>query len=185
MDDYYEVIDFWFDYLEPRQWFEKNKKIDDKIRDKFLNLYTDITCGRCREWTKSPKGVLAIIIVLDQFSRNMFRETSKMYSFDMMALNLAKNALEEGFDKELTPIERTFLYMPFMHSEDLEDQYRCVILFEKLVNEDEKFEKNLEFAKAHRDIILKFKRFPHRNEILDRTSTPLEKEFLKQENSSF
>ncbi len=185
MKDYYEILDFWFEELEPDDWFRKDSKLDDKIRNKFEHVYNDITCGRYNHLMNSPKGTLAIIIVLDRFSRNMFRDTEKMFSFDLMALKLTKHAIKNKFDKELEPIERLFLYMPFMNSEELEHQNKCIKLFEKLAKEEKEIESNLNLVKKNISIIERFGRFPHRNEVLERPSTQEEIKFLKQFRTGF
>lgn len=185
MEEYVKVLDFWFEELTPEQWFKKDPNLDNLIRDKFEDLYSSITCGGYLQWRNNPFSLLAKIIVLDQFSRNMFRDTQKMFTFDMLALNLAKLGIDRGFDKELSFEERAFMYMPFMHSEDIEDQNKCVELFKELAKEDSKYENNLNFAIRHKEIIEQFNRFPHRNEILERPSTSQEIEFLKKPNSSF
>lgn len=132
-------------------------------------------------WQEHPQSALALVIVLDQFSRNMFRDSPAMYETDKKALSVAKSAVERGFDTELPAFQRWFLYMPFMHSEDPEDQRRSVELFQKLGGE---VETNLKYAIGHRDTVERFGRFPHRNEILGRKSTSEEKEFLEDQNRS-
>jgi len=175
-----DVLDFWFsDRVRPLQ-FEKNPDFDKEITDKFLAYYEAATAHKLEGWLETAKGALALIIVLDQFARNMFRDTPKSFAADPQALSIANMALEEGFDEAVSPKQRHFFYMPFMHSEDLADQDRCVALFSDLGNEDA-----LHFAKLHRDIIARFGRFPHRNQVLSRESTPEEEAFLKEPNSSF
>lgn len=168
-----DVLQFWFQELKPRDWFEKNDEIDRRIRERFATLHADLT----REAIAIPdtaRGHLAAVIVLDQFSRNMFRNSPDAYAADERALRLADRALELGFDRQLTPDERRFLYMPFMHAEDPAAQARCVELFTSLADPV-----SLDYAIEHRDIVDRFGRFPHRNAVLQRASTPEELEFLK------
>lgn len=183
--DYNKILEFWFEELKYNDWFKKDKVLDEEISNRFGDIYFKITSGQYQEWKENSKSLLAMILVLDQFSRNMFRDSEKMYSFDLMALNLAKLAIEKGFDLELSLPERSFIYMPFMHSENIEDQKTCVKLFQIMLREDKKYEMMFKFAKRHMKVIEEFGRFPHRNEILERKSTPNEIEFLEEPNSSF
>lgn len=194
-----EVLDFWFGELdeegrtEPevsKRWFQKSDAFDEEIRSRFEGRYEEIAAGDHREWLRSPRGRLAYVIVLDQFSRNMFRDTPKMYALDERALQVALEGIEVGEDQELAFAERPFLYMALMHSESLKIQERCVELFEGFRDElqgekREKIEYNLQYAIAHLEIVARFGRFPHRNEILGRESTPEELAFLKEPGSSF
>jgi len=146
--------------------------------------------GKCEGWLGDGPGTLAYVVVLDQFARNMFRDTPTMFAADALALNAAQQGVEKGFDKALRTHEAVFLYMPLMHAEDLAAQNRCIELFEQLAERsDERAAKqvrgNVDFAIRHRDIIARFGRFPHRNAILKRESTPEEIEFLKTPGSSF
>ena len=171
-------------------WWSKNPDIDREITDRFETITLAIADGRLSEWQASPPGLLASIIALDQFPRNMYRGTAKSFAFDSMALGFANTMIENKWDQELHRAYRGFAYMPFEHSEDLHDQYRCVSLFRKLSElapeeEREKFGAWVQFAIRHMEIIERFGRFPHRNQILERQSTVEEDEFLQQPNSSF
>ena len=173
-----DVLDFWF--ADPARWWRKDPAFDAEIRQRFEALHTAIERGDHEAWRQTPRGALAYVLVLDQFSRNMFRDTAKSFASDAQALAAAKDAIDRGFDAQLTPAERTWFYLPLMHSEALADQERCVALFQTIDAPE-----NLDFAKKHRDIIVRFGRFPHRNAILGRPSTPEELEFLTQPGSSF
>lgn len=190
------VLRFWFgeltelgaDDAHQRSWFSKDEAFDAKIREAFLEEHRAITRGEREEWLSTPRGRLAYVIVLDQFSRNMFRGTPETFATDLKALDAAKAGIDAGEDSALAVDERVFLYMPLMHSEEIADQNRCVDLFSALAAahpEKARIARNVTFAKAHRDIIVRFGRFPHRNEILGRSSTSEEQAFLKEPNSSF
>jgi uncharacterized protein (DUF924 family) len=166
-----DVINFWFDELQPEQWFKKDPELDQKIKDKFLEVHTQATKGELDDWRLSPLGRLAEIIVLDQFSRNIYRDKPQSFAYDSLALVLA----QEGIRKK-----QSFFYMPYMHSESLMIHRHALQLFDK-----PGFEHNLEFERKHMVIIERFGRYPHRNEILGRESTPEEIEFLKGPDSSF
>lgn len=169
------IIEFWFDAQNKVLWFSKNPEFDNLIKTKFLHFYEQALLGKLDHWKESPEGILALIIVFDQFPRNIFRNTAKSFATDERALNLAKPAIENSIDKKLVSDEyRHFLYMPFMHSEVLSDQEKSLQLF-----------KHNEYAQRHYDIIRRFGRFPHRNNLLNRISTAEELEFLKQPDSSF
>lgn len=178
---YQDVLDFWFNELTPSQWFTKDDEMDQTIKARFSQLHQQASQGECDEWRRSLKGRLAEIIVLDQFSRNLYRDSSLAFSSDSMALVLAQEALAHGGDlSELSAVERSFIYMPFMHSESLKMHDKAVVYFS-----EPGLENNLEFEHRHRDIILRFGRYPHRNQVLGRNSTPEEIAFLKEPGSSF
>ncbi len=177
-----EVLKFWFDEIEPVQWFQKNDSFDQEISDRFMLTYDMAKKDLCASWTRDAEGVLALCIVLDQFPRNMFRGQPKSFETDQKALLISREALHKGFDQVLSPQKRTFLYMPFMHSESLEDQEKSVKLFESM-KEDNPL--NYEYAIKHLAVILEFGRFPHRNKILGRESTAAEKIYLDQAGSGF
>ena len=146
--------------------------------------------GELEEWKTEPRGSLAFVILCDQFSRNMYRDTPRAFAFDSLALETSRTALESGFQDDLADVEAYFLFMPFMHSEEPEDQRECVRLFRERRDSARPAVRGmlgraLEFAERHRDIVERFGRFPHRNKILGRQSTPEELEFLEQPNSSF
>lgn len=175
-----EVINFWFNELEPQQWFKKDEELDTTIKARFSVLHRQAKAGELFEWRKTALGSLAEIILLDQFSRNIYRDTPESFATDPLVLALAQFAISQGFDAELSQTERSFLYLPFMHSESPKIHVEAVTLFENLGNEY-----NLEFEHKHKDIIDRFGRYPHRNAILGRESTEAEIEFLQQPNSSF
>ncbi len=196
---YEAVLEFWFGPLDERgvatqekskSWFEKNDAFDREIEARFGALHAALARGEREDWLSSTRGSLATVIVLDQFSRNMFRNTKQMFASDPRALAVATSLVERGADRELAFAERGFVYMPFMHSERLSDQERCVELFRTFRDEHQGelrdiCQYSLGYAERHRDIIQRFGRFPHRNAILGRESTPEELEFLKQPGSSF
>ena len=186
-----EVLDFWFGregepgYGEFRTaWFEKNPAFDEEVRDRFLGAHEDAAAGLYDGWLEEARGALALAILLDQFPRNMFRGDPRTYATDEKAREVARYALERALDRELPPFQRQFLYMPFMHSEDLEDQRRSVELFRALADEPGATDVT-EYAVGHMEIVRRFGRFPHRNEVLGRATTPEEAEFLKGPGSSF
>lgn len=175
-----DVIQFWFHEVSPDMHFAKSAEFDQKIRLRFLSAYEDIVAGKTAGWRKTPEGRLAEIIVLDQFARNMFRETPKAFAADELALKLAQEAVAAGDDLKLTIEQRSFIYMPYMHSEKLSAHEEALKLFAQ-----PGLEGNLKYEILHKRIIDRFGRYPHRNKILNRTSTPEEIEFLKEKNSSF
>jgi uncharacterized protein (DUF924 family) len=172
-----EVLAFWFD--DSGRWWKKDPAFDAEVRDRFLDLYDRVMRDEREDWLETSRGTLAYVIVLDQFSRNMFRGSRRMFESDPRALAAAHSALDRGFDRGVSSDERMFLYMPFMHSEDIADQDRCAGLFASALP------KWLPNAEEHRDIIRRFGRFPHRNALLGRRSTAEELEFLKRPGSSF
>jgi len=174
-----DVLTFWFEESGPAQWFIKDEAFDRTIRERFLETYERISQGETEDWRETPEGRLAEIIVLDQFSRNMFRSSPQAFKEDERALALAKEAVRVGEDKNVPPKWRHFFYMPYMHSESFKVHEEAVPLFEALGNKEA-----LKYEIEHKDIIGRFGRYPHRNEVLGRTSTPEELEFLK-EHSGF
>ena len=197
--DTHRVIDFWFGNLDRHgladkehvsSWWKKDEAFDAALRAHFMDLHAEIMDGGRRTWQSQDLGVLATVIVLDQFSRNMFRGTPRMYESDQLAVELATKALEDGVDRRVATHHAVFLYMPFMHSEALEHQERCITLFRELAERVEgpardAVSGNVDYAIQHRDIVARFGRFPHRNEILGRDSSAEEREFLTQPGSSF
>jgi uncharacterized protein (DUF924 family) len=167
-----DVIAFWLAAGASR-WFEPDATFDAELRERFLPTYEAAIAGRLSDWEDTPRGTLALLIVLDQFPRNMFRDTSRVYAADARALDLAGRAVERGFDAQFGFPERQFFYLPFMHSENLDDQERCVALYGAAGDAD-----GLKWAEHHADIVRRFGRFPHRNAILGRASTPEEQAFL-------
>ncbi len=177
---YIEILNFWFDEIEKSMWWIKNEDFDQLIIERFMQIHNEANSCELYDWRKSAKGRLAEIIVLDQFSRNMFRDESRSFASDSLALALSQEAISLNLDSELNDIERSFLYMPFMHSESLRIHKVAVELFKK-----NGIESNYEFEIKHRDIIERFGRYPHRNSILGRVSTKEEIAFLKQPGSRF
>lgn len=177
-----EVLRFWFEETKPQQWFQKNDSFDMEISERFMVTYDMAKKDLCADWTRDADGVLALCIVLDQFPRNMFRRTPKAFETDEKALLIAKDALHQGFDAVLSPMKRKFIYMPFMHSEDLDDQKRCVALFEAMKDDDPM---SYEYAVKHMEVIEKFGRFPHRNEALGRESSDEELLYLDLPGAGF
>ena len=167
-----DVLAFWRAAGEDK-WFEKDDAFDRAIRDNFLSTYEAAAAGNLNGWEKTPDGALALIIVLDQFPRNLFRNDARAFATDPLALAATRQAVAAGFDKEIEHELIPFLYMPLMHSENVADQLRCVDLFRDYGNDN-----NLKFAEIHRDIIERFGRFPHRNPVLCRATTPEEQAFL-------
>jgi len=177
--DYTSVYNFWFNELTPKQWFEKSEKLDKEIEAKFLVLHKESVAGELTSWRENHQGTLSEIILLDQFSRNIFRDKKEAFQFDDLALSIAKEAIERKQDLKLSTVERSFLYMPFMHSESLDVHEEAVILFNT-----PGLESNYKFELEHKAIIEKFGRYPHRNKILGRESSPKEIDFLDQPSSS-
>ncbi len=168
-----DILHFWFAELSPKNWFRRDADVDAAIKRRFGGVYEELKDGVPADWLDRPEGYLAAVIVLDQFPRNMFRDSARAFARDEAALALAKRAIAQGLDDELTPKERSFLYMPFQHSEDAGDQARWVGLFTALGNPS-----NLDFALRHQAVIDRFGRFPHRNKVLGRPSTAEEEAFL-------
>jgi uncharacterized protein (DUF924 family) len=175
-----DVLYFWFTESGPKRWWKKSDAFDALIERRFLSLYESAHMGELFEWRESPRGRLAEIIVLDQFPRNMFRGDARSFESDAIALTLAQEAVSIGADRLLSAEEKQLLYMPYMHSESLKVHDEAVKIFSQ-----PGMENNLDFEHRHRDIIVRFGRYPHRNDILGRKSTPEEIEFLKQPGSSF
>ncbi|NMP31995.1 DUF924 domain-containing protein [Thalassotalea sp. M1531] len=175
-----EILTFWFNEISPQQWWQKDDEFDALIKKRFESIHHKAVNGELSHWRESALGSLAEVIVLDQFSRNIYRDKPQSFAFDSLALALAQNAIAKGFNAELDETKRSFLYLPFMHSESLVIHEQAVHLYKALGNAA-----NLEFELKHKAIIEQFGRYPHRNEILGRKSTEAEIEFLKQPNSSF
>jgi uncharacterized protein (DUF924 family) len=175
-----DIITFWFEEIESCKWWSKDHHFDDLIKKRFSDIHRAAKCCELSDWRKTAQGRLAEIIVLDQFSRNMFRNSALSFAADPLALALAQEAISVGADAELNQGQRSFLYMPFMHSESLIIHDAAVKLYT-----DNGSQYSLDFEIKHRIIIAEFGRYPHRNSILGRTSTQAEREFLTQDNSSF
>lgn len=171
MSDWREdVLKFWFN-LEPKQWWGGGPELDEEIHRRFLDLWEEKRQLPADRFLDHPLTAATGVILFDQFPRNMFRGHADQFSTDPLALAIAKGAVDLGLDEDLEPQERGFLYMPFQHSEDLDDQKRSLLLFTKLGDDNQ-----LKYAKLHHDIIKRFGRFPHRNKILGRTPRPEEVE---------
>lgn len=175
-----EVIEFWFEEIEPKQRFKKDPAFDALISERFADVHEQASKGLLYTWREHPLDALAEIIVLDQFSRNMFRDSPGAFAYDTLALVLAQEAVRRKLDAELEDRYKSFLYMPFMHSESKEIHEIAIYLFDQPGLED-----NFNFEVKHKEIIDRFDRYPHRNEILGRESTPEELEFLAQPGSGF
>ena len=167
-----EIVAFWRE-AGADKWFAKIKEFDDDIRRRFLATYEAAAAGKLASWEENAEGALALLILLDQFPRNMFRGDPRAFATDPLARAVAERALARGFDQATDETMRAFFYLPFMHSEVLADHNRCVRLYEELGNADQ-----LKWAKLHRDIVEEFGRFPHRNRFLGRETTPAEQRFL-------
>jgi uncharacterized protein (DUF924 family) len=161
-----EVLDFWFS-LKPEQWWKADSELDGEVRERFLELWEEQSGRPASDFLGSPEEALAAIILFDQFPRNMFRGHADQFATDHMALTIAREAVELGYDETFEQPRRGFLYMPFQHSEDGGDQQRSVALFTALGDPEQ-----LRYAKLHHDVIERFGRFPHRNPILGRTPRP-------------
>jgi uncharacterized protein (DUF924 family) len=177
---YTSVYDFWFKELTPKQWFDKSDNLDKKIQENFIDLHKRSAAGELKSWRESAKGALSEIILLDQFSRNIFRDKKEAFQCDELAIECAKASIQKKQDLELNNTEKSFLYMPFMHSESLEIHEEAIKLFSI-----EGLENNYKFELEHKKIIQRFGRYPHRNIILGRKSTQDEIDFLRQPGSSF
>jgi uncharacterized protein (DUF924 family) len=189
--DFREVLDFWFgpagssERGRPREaWFKKSDAFDGAIRLRFAELQRQAADGLLQPWQAAPDSLLALIVVLDQFSRNLFRGTSAAFATDAQALAAAQLAVARGYDRCLSPVQRWFVYLPFEHAEDLASQRQCLELFEGLRGDPDSAA-TIDYARRHFEIIARFGRFPHRNAILGRVSTPQEIEFLRQPGSRF
>ena len=167
-----EIVTFWRE-AGPDKWFEPEHEFDLTIRSRFFAVYEAAAGGRLAAWQESREGALALVLLLDQFPRNMFRGEARAFATDAMARAVADGALARGFDQATDSTMRAFFYLPFMHSEALVDQDRCIGLYEALGDAEQ-----LRYAREHRDVIKKFGRFPHRNRALDRSTTQAEREFL-------
>ena len=170
-NDAAEIVAFWRE-AGPEKWFKKDDAFDRAIKERFPSRHTEAAARRHDDWEATPEGALALILLFDQFSRNLFRGSAETYAQDEKARSIARRAIEAGFDLKVDPKLRAFFYMPFMHSESLPDLDRCVALSHPIGGD------LLKYAKHHRDIVRRFGRFPHRNAILGRHTTPAEQAFL-------
>jgi len=192
-----EVLDFWFAPDAPAPviseptafptrdwWFRKDAAFDRRIRERFGVPIAQALAGGLGEWSGTPRGALARVLLLDQFTRNAFRDTPDAFAGDARALATARDAVAREYDRTLAPVERWFLYMPFEHSEALQDQEHSVALFRALA-QDTGFADPVDWAEKHANVVRRFGRFPHRNAILGRASTAEELAFLRQRGSRF
>lgn len=189
------VLDFWFmpaadGSHDVQRWFRRDDAFDAAIRAQFMDVHEAAARGELAAWNAQPQGALALLIVLDQFSRNLLRDSPRAFAQDAQARAIAHDMVERGDDQKLEPIERAFVYLPFEHSEDAADQKCSVALFERLEQSVPAAQKSLhavfsDYARQHAEIIEHFGRFPHRNAVLGRASTPEEMAFLKLPGSSF
>ena len=171
-----DIIDYWFSEKSKQFWFASTPTIDKEITSRYEKVWEQAASGNLSIWGETADGSVALIIILDQFPLNMFRGEAKGFKTESMAVEVALNAIDNGFDEEMDNEKLLFLFMPLMHSENLDHQNLQVYLFEK-------YNFNLEFSKHHRDLVKKFGRFPHRNEILGRMSTMEELDYLLSDNA--
>ena len=177
-----EILDFWFIETQPQQWFQVSEDFDQTILERFEEPYNMAASGQFDDWQNSADGALALCILLDQMPRNMFRGTPKAFATDKKALVVSKYAISKGLDQVLSPQKKRFLYLPFEHSENINDQHRSVELYEKTKEDDPL---GYDYAVRHFKVIEQFGRFPHRNQILGRDNTPEEEEYLAQPGAGF
>lgn len=175
-----EILKFWFEEIKPEQWWVKDSKLDQEIAHRFIDIHNKASLGELSHWRGDASGCLEEILILDQFSRNIYRDDPKSFAFDGMALVLAQNCIAKKLHLDLDVSHRRFLYMPYMHSESALIHEQAVELFS-----EKGLEGNLDFELKHKAIIDRFGRYPHRNAILGRKSTAEEIEFLSQPGSSF
>jgi uncharacterized protein (DUF924 family) len=194
-----DILDFWFGELnelgcsspEHRQrWWTKSNAFDEAIGSEFVGDYEAIVAGERDAWRNTARGTLGTIIVLDQFSRNMFRGTPSMFAADELSREVCREGLDAGFDAELEFDELLFFYLPLAHSENIADHHQCIELFNRLIDDcpeslDADARRYLDSVESHRAIVERFGRYPHRNETLGRASTPEETKFLEEPDSSF
>ena len=172
------IIEYWYSDRIKSQWFDSTKELDQEIKDSYEGVWKGAIRGEYDHWNENAEGCLALVIIFDQFPLNMFRDDVKSFSTEGMAVKVTKNAIKNNFDQVLKKEQLAFIYMPLMHSENVDDQNLSVSLFEKAGLVD-----NLRFAKHHRDIVLKFGRFPHRNMVLNRQSSEDELDYLNSDNA--
>jgi uncharacterized protein (DUF924 family) len=185
------VLAFWFGrpddpaHLKKREkWFKKDPTFDHQIATEFLPLYETAVSGGLDDWRAAAPGCLALILVLDQFPRNMFRNTARAFATDAMAREAARHGVDQGFDKTVPPVHRAFFYLPFEHSENLDDQRLSIELFRNC-EPHENYQSSLDYALRHMAVIERFGRFPYRNAALGRVSSPEEQEYVDQPNRGF
>ncbi len=169
----YDIVSFWRE-AGPEKWFLKDEAFDAEIVRRFLPVHEAAAAGQLADWEGTPEGVYALVILLDQFPRNMFRGSPRAFATDALAVEIAGRAIAKGYDEAYQPPEKRFFYIPFMHSEGLADQERCIELCAAADDAD-----GVKYAEIHRDIIRDFGRFPHRNPVLGRKTTAQEQAFLE------
>lgn len=184
------VLVFWFDPANREEWFATQPAFDASIRTRFDETFRLAAEGKLEDWVTTPQGWLALLIVLDQFSRNLHRGDPQAWAQDLHAQRLALWGIEEGFDRQLPPIQRVFAYMPLEHAEDIGLQRRCIALFETLCEDTFAQERHhytdfLDYARKHEAVIARFGRFPHRNVLLGRVCTPEEQAYLAEPGAGF
>jgi uncharacterized protein (DUF924 family) len=184
-----EILEFWFGAADgtdrQKVWFAPDPAFDQACTTAFLADHERAASGEWDDWMDAPSSALALILLLDQFPRNIFRGTARAFSTDAKAQAVAKDARARQFDRSLTPIRRVFMYMPLEHSENLDDQHESLRLFRELAGEDTALAGFVPYAERHLEVIARFGRFPHRNAVLGRVSTPAEAEFLSSGDSQF
>lgn len=183
------ILDFWFE-LPAEAWFKRDVLLDAQIRSRFAETVTQAKKGELDAWTQTAKGRLALIILLDQFTRNLYRNDPEAFASDAAAQKICIEGLDKNDDAQLQPVERIFFVLPLEHAEDLEKQQRLVAYLEKLAasvpqQDEEAFATYLQYGRAHRDVIAKFGRFPHRNMVLGRQNTAAETEYLSKPGAGF
>lgn len=176
--DYQNIIDFWFNEQTKALWFKSTSDFDASLKEKYLAVYTDAKSLKLKDWQTAPLGALALVIILDQFPLNMFRGQPQSFETETLSREIAEQAVKQGFDAELATEQKAFLYMPYMHSENLADQEQSLILFNQ-----EGLENNYRFAQHHYEIVKQFGRFPHRNKILGRENTEAEIEYFDSDKA--
>ncbi|MGD1850665.1 MAG: DUF924 family protein [Cyanophyceae cyanobacterium] len=188
---YQDVLDFWFDESDSeiygkarKEWFIKDSTFDAEIKQNFGPVLNQASVGKLDHWRDKPLSCLALVVILDQFSRNLFRRQPEAFAQDSKALEIAREAIARQFDQNLLPVQRVFFYLPFEHSEAIADQLESLRLF-KTLEGDPECGSFVTYAQKHYEVIEKFGRFPHRNVILGRENTAAEEEFLKQPGSAF
>ena len=182
-----EILAFWFgEHDETRaEWFKKDAAFDAQIAERFGTLVEDALAGGLDSWDSQPDSALARILLLDQFTRNMFRGTARAFAGDAQALQIARALVASGQDRQFSGVRRQFTYLPFEHAEDLAHQRTCVQLFEQLARDEPERASLIEWAQRHHEVVARFGRFPHRNAVLGRTSSAAEIEYLNQPGSGF
>ena len=179
------ILDFWFIESSPKEKFNSSDDFDKIINDRFFEDYQNAIKDRYDHWQNNAEECLALIILLDQFSRNLFRKNSKAFAMDYKALIIAKNAIDKDYHKTLSKNQILFIFLPLMHSEELDDQLSCSKLIDDYLKDNSNYKEIKKFSKIHLDIIKKFGRFPYRNKVLERKNTIEENEYLRLNHYGF